>query len=189
MQHFYDFRLAAASVEATTKAKNGLGSDGKAENSDTSFTCFQLNDTFPAGPTACCVFVTIPSSSSPSPTPIFYLIFLRLVQCGSLLITIEMLFSPLCVTQTETANGTGKDVVWGLLSPCSGVDGASLRSLVSLHQSLIPFIFSENNHFEATYGNRHETKRGTTMFRICWQKHKSWQGETASWARGTERNG
>lgn len=40
---------------------------------------------------------------------------------------------------------------------CSGVDGASLRSLVSLHQSLISFIFSENNHFEATYGNRHDT--------------------------------
>lgn len=51
---------------------------------------------------------------------------------------------------------TGR-VMWS--GGCSGVDGASLRSLVSLHQSLISFIFSENNHFEATYGNRHDTTR------------------------------
>lgn len=46
---------------------------------------------------------------------------------------------------------------WCLSLTPRGVDGASLRSLVSHHQSLIPFIFSENNHFEATYGIRHDT--------------------------------
>lgn len=78
----------------------------------------------------------------------------------------------LCVTQTQTANGkNGRKMFWTAeswgggwlggewclsLTP-RGVDGASLRSLVSHHQSLIPFIFSENNHFEATYGIRHDT--------------------------------
>lgn len=57
----------------------------------------------------------------------------------------------------EWGNGGWLGGEWCLSHTPRGVDGASLRSLVSHHQSLIPFIFSENNHFEATYGNRHDT--------------------------------
>jgi len=55
----------------------------------------------------------------------------------------------------KSGNGTENSELrtWGdffIILPfiVAGVDGTSLCSLVSLHQSLISFIFSENNHFE-----------------------------------------
>lgn len=198
MQHFYDFRLAASATAATTqrdKGCNGLRS-GR-EQRDTSFTCFQLNDTFPG----CLPVVFIPFCFffNFSISHSHFLLDLLVARAMRLISHYDwnVVFA-LCVTQTQTANGkNGRKMFWTAeswgggwlggewclsLTP-RGVDGASLRSLVSHHQSLIPFIFSENNHFEATYGIRHDTTTerhgtgtGTTMFRICWQKHTTQGG-------------
>lgn len=79
MQHFYDFRLAASATAATTqrdKGCNGLGS-GR-EQRDTSFTCFQLNDTFPGCLPACLLSSSPSASSLTSPFP-----FSTWSSCGS----------------------------------------------------------------------------------------------------------
>lgn len=85
---------------------------------------------------------------------------------------------------------------WCLSLTPRGVDGASLRSLVSHHQSLIPFIFSENNHFEATYGIRHDTttaRHGNgngndNVSHMLAKTHNSGKGRSGSGKGGIHRN-
>lgn len=99
-----------------TKTRNGLRSDlsGATEcdsDSDTSFTCFQLNDTFPVCPrlpAAATASTTSPSSTtSLSPSPSRFSTWSSCGSCNAAYFSLRLKccfpLAPLCVTQTETA--------------------------------------------------------------------------------------